>query len=562
MSCTIHLLSEETINQIAAGEVIENPASVIKELIENGLDAGATKICVEVTGGGLKLIRVSDDGKGMNREDAHLSIVRHATSKIRHAQDLFHIATMGFRGEALASIASISKMTLMTAQEGQVGTELEIEKGEVIKESSFARTRGTTIEVRSLFYNVPARKKFQKSAVAISADIFRVMTVMSLGHPNVQFELISNGRKVLKTMTQGVQERAKELLGDEFVSGSHLIEFQEGPLLFSGLIGSPTNTRANKMGQYLYMNRRAVVSSQISEAVREGYATRLEERRHPIFLLNLNVPTDLIDVNVHPQKLHVRLRKEELFRNKVSEAITRALAKTASPRPLPSFHPIEVRYEAPLLREEPPELEQGLLLEEKSSVEVLGQVGRFICLREGEKWVFLDTEAARFRVIFENLIQKENSKAQKQLLLVPFTIDLTSVEAAMVLTHLDAIENLGFELRSIGKSSFMIEAIPPFVDENDVKQVIAEMALHLQEFIGKHHYAEERQKKLAQCAARFARRKSHVSNEEARQLYERLQKTGSPLHCPKGNPTMVHLDHDAIEYLFRADQKTAKSPKG
>ena len=322
MSCTIHLLSDETINQIAAGEVIENPASVIKELIENSLDAGATKIAVDIAGGGLKLIRVSDDGKGMNREDARMSIVRHATSKIIHAHDLFHIATMGFRGEALASVASISKMTLMTAQEGQVGTELEIEKGQVIKESSLARNRGTTIEVRSLFYNVPARKKFQKSSAAISAEIFRVMTVMSLGHPDVQFELTSNGRKVLKTLAQGVQQRAKELLGEEFVAGSHLLKFQEGPLSFSGLIGAPTNTRANKMGQYLYLNRRAVVCCQISEAVREGYGTRIDERRHPIFLLNLDVPCDLVDVNVHPQKLNVRLRKEELFRNKVSEAIT------------------------------------------------------------------------------------------------------------------------------------------------------------------------------------------------------------------------------------------------
>lgn len=162
-------------------------------------------------------------------------------------------------------------------------------------------------------------------------------------------------------------------------------------------------------------------------------------------------------------------------------------------------------------------------------------------------------------MIFENLVQKEEAKVEKQLLLVPFTIDLTSVEATMVLTHLDAIEKLGFELRSIGKSSFMVEALPPFVDEKDVKQVIAEMALHLQEFIGKHHYAEERQKKLAECAARFARRKAHVSDEEARQLYERLQACASPLHCPKGNSTMVQLDHDAIEYLFRTDQKITKS---
>lgn len=557
MTCTIHLLSDETINQIAAGEVIENPASVIKELIENALDAGAGKITVDIAGGGLKLIRVSDDGVGMGREDAHLSIVRHATSKIRQAHDLFRIATRGFRGEALASIASISKMSLVTAKEGEVGTELEIEKGQVVKEGPAARPRGTTIEVRSLFYNVPARKKFQKSAAAISAEIFRVMTVMSLGHPDVQFELKSNGRTSLKTLAQGLQERAKELLGVEFVAGSHLLQFEEGPLRFSGLIGAPMNTRTNKMGQYLYLNRRAVVSAQISEAVREGYGTRIDDRRHPIFLLNLDVPYDLVDVNVHPQKLHVRLRKEELFRSKVKEAIVGALSKIKVERPVVQFEPIEVHYETPLFREEAPEQDQGLLFEEEESIEVIGQLGKFLFLRKSEELILLNYEAARFRVIFENLVSSE-AKVEKQMLLIPFTIDLTSVEAAMVLTHLDAIENLGFEIRSIGKSSFMIEAIPPFVDEGDVKQIIGEMALHLQEFIGKHHYAKERQKKLAQCAARFAKQKHRISNEEAKQLYKRLMACESPLHCPKGNPTMVHLSHDSIEHLFRADQKTAK----
>lgn len=557
MPCTIHLLSDETINQIAAGEVIENPASVIKELIENALDAGSAKITVDIAGGGLKLIRVTDDGIGMGREDAHLSIVRHATSKITQAHDLFHIATKGFRGEALASIASISKMSLVTAKEGEVGTELEIEKGQVVKEGPVARTRGTTIEVRSLFFNVPARKKFQKSAAAISAEIFRVITVMSLGHPEVQFELKSNGRTALKTLAQGLQERAKELLGEEFVAGSHLLQFEEGPLRFSGLIGAPMNTRTNKMGQYLYLNRRAVVSAQISEAVREGYGTRIDDRRHPIFLLNLDVPYDLVDVNVHPQKLHVRLRKEELFRSKVKEAIIGALSKIKVERPVVQFQPMEVHYETPLFRESTPEPEQSFLFEEKETIEVMAQLGKFLFLRKSEELILFNYEAARFRVIFENLVSSE-AKVEKQMLLIPFTIDLTSVEATMVLTHLDAIENLGFEIRSIGKSSFMIEAIPPFLDEGDVKQIIGEMALHLQEFIGKHHYAKERQKKLAQCAARFAKSKHRISDEEAKHLYTRLMACESPLHCPKGNPTMVQLNHDSIEYLFRADQKTAK----
>lgn len=561
MNSKIHVLSDETINQIAAGEVIESPGSVVKELIENSLDAGAKKIVVEISGGGLKLIRITDDGSGMSEEDAKACIVRHATSKISKATDLFHIATKGFRGEALSSIASIGKMTLQTAMENATGIELEIEKGKVIQQRPCARIPGTTIEVRSLFYNVPARKKFQKTGPAISAEIFRVVSTLALSHPDVQFELISNKRKAIKTLAKDFYGRAEELLGKEFTGGSRILEFKEGPLHFSGLIGSPLNHRPNRLGQFLFLNRRSVISEPIYEAVRLGYGTRLESRRHPVFLLYLEVPFDLIDVNVHPQKLEVRLRSEDLFREKVSFAVSSALnQKKETSSSQVSFTPTEVQFEdVPFRLQE--EVEEIEIPYEESFRESLGQVGNFLLFHDQKSGevIFLDAKAASFRLLFENLRQKQKQKSESQGLLVPFSIYLTTVESAMVLTHLEAIEKMGFSLRPMGKDAFMVEAIPPFLEESAVQHVITEMAQVLQEFIGKRDYQEEREEKLALLTARYAKRKTIYLPHEAQLLLSQLLQCDAFSHCPTGNPTMVKLTYEHIENLFRESQKTAKS---
>lgn len=559
METKIHLLSDETINQIAAGEVIDSPASVVKELIENALDAGACKIIIEITGGGLKNIRIIDDGSGMGKEDARLCILRYATSKLKCAEDLFRISSKGFRGEALSSIASISKMTMQTAKSNQTGLELEVEKGEITKEKPFARNTGTTIEVRSLFYNVPARKKFQKSAAAISAEIFRMVTILALSHPEVHFELISNRRRLIKTFTSDLHDRAKELLGEEFTKGSFPLEYREGPLHFTGLIGAPHNTRVNKLGQFLFLNQRGVVCEPISDAVRMGYGTRLEERRHPIFLVHLNVPSDLIDVNVHPQKLQVRLRKEELFREKVKEAVSLAL-EGAKETPLErnqSFTNVALSFEdLPLRLQE--EVETPQLTLGGDFTEIMGQVGQFLFFHDSEskELILVDIKAASYRVLFENLMEKTEIKAESQGLLVPFTITLTTLESAMILTHLDAIEKMGFALKAIGKNAFMIEAIPPFLEEGEIQMIIAAMANALQEFIGGQDYSKQRREKLALIAARYAKRKKQYLSNEAAHLLKQLLKCKSPWHCPSGEPTMTRVSYDEVEHFFRENQKS------
>lgn len=572
MQPTIHLLSEETINQIAAGEVIESPASVVKELVENAFDAGAQSITIEIVGGGLKLIRISDDGKGMNEMDAELSIKRHATSKIIKAQDLFRLKTMGFRGEALASIAAISNMILVTAEENQVGTKLEIEKGEIIKKLPCARTRGTTIEVHSLFYNVPARKKFQKAPAAISAEIFRMITILALSHPSIGFTLISNRRKTFEVSKgrsmvplEQLKFRTNEILGEEFTRNGFWVDFTEGSLHFSGIIGSPMTTRINKMSQYLFLNHRSIQCEAIEEAVRKGYATRLEERRHPLFLLHLDIPSDLVDVNVHPQKIHVRLRDEVLLRAKVQEAIEKALS--FSPREISpnvfsesieqSIFEISDQDIAFRFQQDQPSPTFSLEFEQ---YKFMGIIGDFLFL-EGESVdeqydgvVIVNLQAASSRIVFERLESKPN-QIEQQVLLIPFSIILTSIESTMILSHQKSLEQLGFRLKPVAKDTFMVEAMPSFVKESEVQRMIAEIAVSLQSFIGKKDFESERQKKLALIASCYAKKEERISKEEAEQIFKRLKETKSPLFCPRGSPTMIHVSRDEIQTLFRAHQK-------
>lgn len=564
MTTTIRLLSDEVINQIAAGEVIESPASVVKELVENALDAGAEKIAVEVAGGGLQRVVVSDDGKGMDAEDAKLSIVRHATSKLTRAEDLFYIASKGFRGEALASIAAISKLTVETAQEGQTGTRLEVERGRVVKTARCARTCGTTFTVRNLFHNVPARKKFQKSPPALSAEIFRMMTVLALSHPSVQFELASGGKRSLQTRRgERFQERAAALLGAPFAETAFPLHFEEGSLYFEGLLGAPSEGRPNRMSQFLFLNGRFVQCDAIVDAIKRGYATRLAERRHPLFLLYLSVPPDLVDVNVHPQKLQVRLRKEELFRDKVYLAVEAALSRREE-RPAAHFDEPAIRRDAAIpfvFREECDEPPPAALPLEKETPVILDQLERFLLFKEGETLVAVDVEAATFRTCYEQLIAKTDAPMEKQGLLVPFNVTLTSVESAMVLTHQEAIEQMGFSLKAIGRDVFMVEAIPPFLKEGEVKGVLIDMAHALEQFIGQADYERDRRQALALKVASRAKVKRLASHQEARDLIERLSTSPNQTHCPKGNPIRIELSYDKIEDLFRADQKAPASSR-
>lgn len=334
----IRVLNDQTINKIAAGEVIENPASVVKELVENSLDAGATAIVVEIKEGGRQLIRISDNGCGMSSDDAILCLERHATSKIREVEDIEALLTMGFRGEAIPSIAAISKFTLLTSprsegEKKEEGTYLIVEGGKLLTCSSAVRSQGTTIEVKSLFFNVPVRRKFQKSPTFDSQDILKTVGFLALAHPTVEFELISDAKTLLKTplslsslsFHELLGRRMECVLGKEYASSLIPLKFERGAYKLTGYIGSPSAHKPNKTGQHLFINQRLVSSPLVSSTVREGYGTMLPGHRYPLFVLHLHLPGDLLDVNVHPQKKEVRLRQETDLKEMIIQGVQTAL---------------------------------------------------------------------------------------------------------------------------------------------------------------------------------------------------------------------------------------------
>jgi len=339
MAGCIHRLDELTINKIAAGEVIENPASVVKELVENALDAEATDICIEILNGGRDLVRVSDNGCGMGQQDALLCLERYATSKTSSVEGLFSLDTMGFRGEALAAIAAISKVTIITSPQGAQGTLLIAEGGAVISCGAAVRDPGTTIEVKALFFNLPVRKQFLRSPNYDAQEIHKIVGTVAMGNPSVRFQLISNCKTILNTPREVGEERLQgriaSVLGKEYVA-SMIPAFREKQgYVLQSMISWPTSTRPNRTGQYLFINRRAISSSFIAQAVREGYGSALSEGRHPLWVVHLTIPSGCVDVNVHPQKKEVRLRYQDKVRELILDAVRSAIQQPIPPLMLP-----------------------------------------------------------------------------------------------------------------------------------------------------------------------------------------------------------------------------------
>src|ERR687890_1495325 len=324
----IRVLSDHVANQIAAGEVVERPASVAKDLVENSIDAGARRVELDVEAGGRRLLRVSDDGEGMTRDDAVLAFERHATSKINSVEDLDHVSTLGFRGEALASIASVARVELVTQQAGETeGTRVLVEGGRMRDVAPAARARGTTIAVRDLFFNIPARRKFLRSEATESFHLTNLVTHYALAHPEISFTLTNNGREVLRAApADSLRERAYQMFGDEFIESLLAVAGgYEGVGRVSGFVSAPRARRTTRDAQYLFVNGRYVRDRLVARALTEGYRTVLPHGVYPSALLFLEVPPEEVDVNVHPAKTEVRFRRASAVADAVREAVRAAL---------------------------------------------------------------------------------------------------------------------------------------------------------------------------------------------------------------------------------------------
>ncbi|MBS0648485.1 MAG: DNA mismatch repair endonuclease MutL [Verrucomicrobia bacterium] len=544
----IRVLTEDAINKIAAGEVIENPASVVKELVENAIDAGARHLSIEIKGGGFQLIKISDDGSGMSGDDALLCFERHATSKITGIDDLASLSSMGFRGEALASIASIARVDLVTALQDKQGTRVEIDAGKIRSVSPVPRQRGTTFEVRSLFYNVPARKKFQKQASAAFAEIHKLVMALALAHVEVGFELISNEETLLSLPAgegpffQQLQKRTADLFQNSFLATKLEIQGAERDYTLQGAVGTPADHRINRTGQYLFVNRRPVFSPQVARAIKEGYGERLSEDRYPIFVLHLNVPPSLLDVNVHPQKKEVRFQEGEFLKAFVKKEVQQAFGVSApifQPIAPPVLEPRSLQpslesWDAPLSFREQPEESPTLAPHEQ----VIGLFEHYLLLdgstvggyEPGIVWV--DLQKAHQQLIYRDLNQDQPVLSQG--LLIPLSMELTSSEAEAVSLRRSDLSRCGFLLELSGKHHALIEAVPPFLDETDAIEAIR---LILQ--------TEEDFPQLSDKIARFAvRKKKTFMLQEALAVW----KSFKPLKSREG---ITWTGTHAIENLFK-----------
>lgn len=611
----IHILDDLTINKIAAGEVIENPASVVKELVENSLDAGATEITIEIKGGGRQLIRVSDNGLGMSSDDALLCLERHATSKIRQAEDIQELLTMGFRGEAVPSIASISKFTLITALHGEngknhEGTMVLVEGGHILSCSPATRSPGTTIEVKSLFFNVPVRKKFQRSPIYDTQEILKMISLLSLGYPSIKFELISDQKLLLKTepassdpcFQNQLGHRIENILGKDFMHAMRPLTLEKEPYLIQGYIGLPSYTRHNRTGQYLFINKRAVQSSFVAFALREGYGTMLPTQRYPIFVLHVQMPGDFVDVNVHPQKKEVRLRQEYLLKECLIQAVQSAL-KSEEPREkegVPFFemasskfqkdNPLLVKEEehpyfpvepihfesesiSPFLMRKQPIVEttSSELFKFKPFVKVLLTIPSYILLdpssletnlaaslgiRINEGFCLVNQQSAYARLLYERLIKQiaqQKVGQDRQPLLIPLTLEFPPTEAGVLKTHLDLLRKMGLDIQEFGNTTFLIEAIPSLLEKEDLKAFLNELLEELKNFQETRRLQREKEKQVALAACRHSRVvNKRLSLEEAQGLINQLMECEIPLQCPIGRATITYLSSESLAKYFKA----------
>ncbi|WP_194848442.1 DNA mismatch repair endonuclease MutL [Candidatus Neptunochlamydia vexilliferae] len=560
---SIRVLSDQTINQIAAGEVIENPASAIKELIENALDAGAKNITVEIERGGFSLIRISDDGCGMSQDDLLLSIERHATSKIQKADDLNEVLTMGFRGEALASIAAISKMKITTAIKGNpLGSELVSDGGKIRSIEGAARRPGTTIEIRALFFNVPARKKFQKSQRAAQNENVKRLYIFALAHPKVRIRLIVDGKEVRDVLPGSLKERCDAVLGEGFLSGASPIDYADNGCEIEGFIGSPLGARTNRLGQYLFVNGRAVFCPQISYAVYEGFGTRIDTRLHPTFVLHLTLPTAWVDVNVHPQKREIRLREGKVIQDALRKGVMSSFKGSAPTPPLKrewNFEETPLQFqETPKV--EPPTFDLQLPAEELS---VLGLFDFFLIVHPTplleppyenapfDGLFLVDLEGGAARLLYEHFLKEKNPPLQT--LMIPLTLEFVPQEGEVLAAHLDEIKKMGIDLRPFGEGSFIVDALNPEIGEGEVEGLLQKFL----EVFDQNLAQKEREKKLAFTLSSYARsRKKGWTILEAKRLVLELLKTEAPYHCPKGKKTVVHLSHEKLSSLFQKTTAT------
>lgn len=549
----IQVLHSEVVSKIAAGEVIERPASVVKELVENSVDAGASQISVEVRNGGIELIKVSDDGAGIPASEVELAFRRYATSKISNLSDLANISSLGFRGEALPSIAAVAEVEIVTKTSSEAaGTFMYVRNGVVVRRELRARPNGTTVTVRRLFHDFPARLKFLKSAATENSHIAHILSQYSLAFPELRFSLVIDTRLSLNTTGDGdLRSVVNQIYGSEVagamleVQGNH--RFTES----SGLISPPSLTRSNRSYLSFYANRRWIRSPLLIRAVEEGYHGLLMDGKHPIAIINVSLPFQEIDVNVHPAKAQVRFRREQDVFLEVKNTIKQAL--TQAPivaKHMPSLASSWQQQSFQMIKEKEPSFIAPLPAPGLPILRPIGQLANTYIIAEGDEGLYLiDQHAAHERILYEKILaQWSQREVEVQGLLEPATIELSPREEEILKINQVALAQFGFAIESFGGRSYLIRAVPALMTKANLVEAIRGL---LDNLASKDVPApwEDKVGKSVACHGAI-RAGQQLSNEEIRELIRQLEQCDQSRSCPHGRPTLIHLSSRQLEREF------------
>jgi DNA mismatch repair protein MutL len=568
----IRVLPELLISQIAAGEVVERPASALKELLENSLDAGAREITVQLAGGGTKLIKVTDDGDGIPRDELKLALARHATSKIASLPDLERVASLGFRGEALASIAAVSRVELTSRRSGEKHAWTVTASGaEVSKAAPAALAAGTSIEVRDLYFNTPARRKFLRSEATEYAHCEEAFRRIALSRPEITFTLQHNGRAQRRLKAQLPADRIGAVLGDEFHDDALPLD-EPGPgLRLHGAIGLPAHARGTREAQYCFVNGRYVRDKLIAHAIRQAYQDVLHHEQHPAFVLFLEIEPAQVDVNVHPTKTEVRFRDSravhQFIFHALNKALSRSVAGTAAPRApafTPAAAPAPVMHQAGLALAEPLAFYETLFREPGPATPLpdsgdsplgyaLAQLsGVYVLAQNRHGLVIVDMHAAHERLLYEKLKGLLDAREiPTQPLLVPVTFNAEALDVATVEEHGEVLRAIGFDIAPASPTSLIVRAVPALLAEADARRLAADVLRDVREYGASRVLTERRNELLSTMACHAAVRANRkLTVPEMNALLREMEETERSGQCNHGRPTWHQVTLAELDRLF------------
>jgi len=567
----IRVLPEQVASLIAAGEVIERPASVVRELVDNSIDAKATRIVTWIEKGGRSLIRVTDNGEGMTKDDLLLSVERHATSKIKSASDLYSIRTLGFRGEALPSIAAVSKVEITSKHRNDIaGYRLSIRGGKLLALEEVGAPEGTTVEARDLFFNLPARRKFLRSSKTEAERVMDTLSRMALPYPAIQFEFIEDGRKRFNLPpTDQILTRIALLMGKEISRAMKEYVVDSAGVKIKVWVSPPEFSRSRGDKIFIYVNKRSIRDKFLNKAVMEGYGQRLMRGRFPQVVLFIEIEPDQVDVNVHPAKQEVRFKKAAHVFDQIRSAIDKALSPPAHGQIIKKdiwrSQPFQVHEPETCLwshditpTPQPPggfvslpqEIASMALFEPE--IRIVGQLGKAYILCETHHGLLIvDQHAAHERILYEELkASMAESGLEIQRLLVPVEIELGQKEARVVEENVETLKTLGIEVEHFGGQSFLIHTIPALLGNIDPKEIVQNLILTIKEGRPGGGVLVYNLLEVMACHGSI-RAGQDLSYEEMVGLISRLKEMKLPTNCPHGRPITRHLSYRDLEKMFK-----------